>query len=75
LNELDDEDADDETAKDVEDENNEDEIDPSVAESDAAIVDAVAAEVEEQSDLPTLTRLDINLGKFAVTKVRVISIG
>jgi len=59
-----------EMAENGEEENVEDEIDPSVAESDTALVDAVAAEVDEQSDLPVLTRADINLGKYAVTKVK-----
>ena len=63
LHELED-DTNEETA-----ENAEDEIDASVAESDAALVDAVAAEVDEQSDLPMLTHADINLGKFAMAKV------
>jgi hypothetical protein len=46
-----------------------DEIDPSVEASDAAIVKEVAAETDEQADVPVLTRADINLGRFAVTKV------
>jgi hypothetical protein len=50
----------------------EDEIDPSMAESNAAIVDAITAEVDEESDLPTLTHAEVNLGKFAVTKVNII---
>jgi hypothetical protein len=69
LHELED-DNNEETAENGEEENPEDEIDPSVAESDTALVDAVAAEVDEQSDLPVLTCADINLGKFAVTKVK-----
>lgn len=52
------------------DDNDNDNIDPSVAESDAAIIEKVAAEVEEHIDAPTLTHADINLGRFAVTKVR-----
>jgi len=40
-----------------------------VAESDAALVDEVSEEVENDSALPSLTRADVNLGRFAVTKV------
>ena len=69
LYELED-DTNEEMAENGEEENVEDEIDLSVAESDTALVDAVAAEVDEQSDLPVLTRADINLGKYAVTKVK-----
>ena len=69
LYELED-DTNEEMAENGEEENVEDEIDPSVAESDTALVDAVAAEVDEQSDLPMLTRADINLGKYAVMKVK-----
>ena len=46
----------------------EDGIDLSVVESDAAIVDEVAAEAEVFT-LPALSRAKVNLGKFAVTKV------
>ena len=46
-----------------------DEIDPSVEASDAAIIEEVALEVDEQDDVPTLTRAEVNLGRFAVTKV------
>jgi hypothetical protein len=47
-----------------------DDLDPSVVESDTAIIEQVTAEVEDHIDTPTLTRADINLGRFAVTKVR-----
>ena len=73
LNKLDDE----QLGEDIENENEvnseedkDEEIDPAVAESDAAIVDEVAAEVTNDSDLPTLTRDEVNLGRFAVTKVK-----
>jgi len=73
LNELDDE----QLGEDIENENEDyseedkdEEIDPAVAENDAAIVDEVAADVENDSDLPTLTRDEVNLGRFAVTKVK-----
>ena len=46
-----------------------DEIDASVEESDAAAVDAVAAEVEADATLPLLTRADINVGRFSLSKV------
>ena len=46
-----------------------DEIDPSVEASDAAIVDEVAAEVENDLSLPKLSHAKVNLGHFAVTKV------
>ena len=52
------------------DDNDNDNIDPSIAESDATIIEKVAAEVEEHIDAPTLTCADINLSRFAVTKVR-----
>ena len=74
LDELEDELDKDETTENVEEEDVEDEIDPAVAESDTAIVNAVAAEVSEESDLPALTRAEVNLGKFAVTKVNIISL-
>ena len=56
---------------DGEEENEEDgdEIDSSVEASDVAIIKEVAAETDEQADAPVLTRADINLGRFAVTKV------
>lgn len=77
LNELDDDEF-----CDVEENENEDgieedegeEVDPAVAESDAAIIDEVAAEVANDSDLPPLTRAELNLGRFAVTKVTTTSI-
>jgi hypothetical protein len=74
FDELEDELGEDEISENVEEEDIEDEIDPAVAESHAAIVDAVAAEVSEESDLPKLTRVEVNLGKFAVTKVDIISL-
>jgi hypothetical protein len=46
-----------------------DEIDPSVEESDAAIIDEIAVEVENDPGLPKLSRAEVNLGRFAVTKV------
>jgi hypothetical protein len=52
----------------------EDEIEVSVAESDAAIVDEVAAEADEEADVPLLSRAEAKLGKFAVTKVRRVSL-
>lgn len=71
LNELEDDqlgdDEDDEDEASVEEAD--DEIDPAVAESDAAIVDEVASDVANDSDMPTLTRAEVNLGRFAVTKV------
>ena len=45
-------------------------MDLAVVESDAAIVNEVAAEVANDSDLPTLTRTEVNLSRFAVTKVK-----
>jgi len=47
---------------------NEDEFDPSVEASDQAMVDDVAVEVEN-GELPPLTRVEVNLGWFAITKV------
>ena len=50
-------------------EDDSDEVDPAVAANDAAIVDEVAADVANDADLPTLTRAEVNLGRFAITKV------
>jgi hypothetical protein len=47
----------------------EDEIDPSVEASDDAMVDEVAAEADD-AELPALTRAEVNLGRFAITKVQ-----
>jgi hypothetical protein len=48
-----------------------DELEPSVEASDNAMVDVVAAEVGEDSgDVPPLTQAEVNLGHFAITKVR-----
>jgi len=49
-----------------------DELEPSVEASDNAMVDAVAAEVDEDDlgDVPPLTRAEVNLGRFAITKVQ-----
>jgi len=52
-----------------------DEIEPSVENSDAAIVNEVAAEVSEDPDIPALSAAEENLGRFAVTKVSVIFVG
>jgi hypothetical protein len=48
-----------------------DELEPSVEASNNAMIDQVAAELEEDSaaDMPPLTRAEINLGRFAITKV------
>jgi len=62
----------DETTETAEDKDVEEDIDPSVAESDAAIVDTVTAEAGEEFGLPTLTCTKVNLGKFAMTKVKLI---
>jgi hypothetical protein len=51
-------------------EDKDEEVDPAVAESDAAIIDEVAAEVANDFDLPTLTCTEVNLGRFAVMKVK-----
>jgi hypothetical protein len=58
-----------EEAPELDEDGDGDEIDPSVEESDAAAVGAVAAEVEADSTLPSLTRADINLGRFSLSKV------
>lgn len=69
LEELDD-DIDDleETATENLEDEIEDGIDLSVVESDAAIVNEVAAEAKVFA-LPALSHAEVNLGKFAVTKV------
>jgi hypothetical protein len=46
-----------------------DEIDPSVEVSDVAIIEQVVLEVDKQEDVPILTCAEVNLGRFAVTKV------
>jgi hypothetical protein len=46
----------------------EDEIDPLVDASDQAMIDSVAAEADD-AELPALTRAEVNLGRFAITKV------
>ena len=74
FHELEDELGEDETTEDVEEEDVGDEIDPAVAESDAAIINAVMAEASEEFDLPALTQAEVNLGKFTVTKVNIISL-
>jgi hypothetical protein len=58
-----------EEAPELDEDDDGDEIDPSVDESDAAAVDVVAAEVEADATLPLLTRADINLGRFSLSKV------
>lgn len=40
-----------------------------MAASDAAIINEVAAEVDEDADVPTLSCAEANLGKFALAKV------
>ena len=72
MNELDDEEVGDDAMNENENSNEEgtdDKIYPAVEESDNSIVDGVAAEIENDADLPTLTRAKVNLGRFAVTKV------
>jgi hypothetical protein len=72
LNELDNDEFCDDENKDAAEEDN-DEVDPAVAESDAAIIDEVAADVANNSDLPTLTHAETNLGRFAIMKVMTTS--
>jgi hypothetical protein len=48
-----------------------DDIDLSVEDSDTALVDVVAAEADGDLDVPTLSRDEVNLEKFTVTKVSV----
>ena len=68
LNELDDDHGEENENEDIT-EDDSDEVDPAVAENDAAIVDEIAADVANDADLPTLTRAEVNLGRFAITKV------
>ena len=73
--ELEDDVGDDDVANsDEHDDDSGDEIDGCVAESNDALVDAVASEVSEDVALPTLSHAELNLGKFAVTKVNHIPI-
>jgi hypothetical protein len=67
-----DEDLDEDTTGNGEEEHVEgDDIDPFVEDSDTALVDEVAAEADGDLDVPMLSRDEVNLGKFAVTKVSV----
>ena len=70
LDSLDD-DLDKDTTGNDEEEHIKDDIDPSVEASDAALVDEVAAETDGDLDVSTLSRDEVNLGKFTVTKVSV----
>jgi hypothetical protein len=74
LDDLDDDLGEEDAMENADEEGDDDEIEPSVAESDATIVDEVAAEAEEEADVPVLSRAELNLGKFAVTKVCRISL-
>ena len=47
-----------------------DEVDSSVEELDANMVDTVADEVDKDESLPKLSLTEVNLSKFAVTKVK-----
>ena len=47
----------------------EDEVNPFVEESDTTVVEAVAVDMGDEGEVPTLTCAEVNLGKFAVTKV------
>ena len=47
----------------------EDEIEPSVEDSDATDIDTVTEEAYETDKIPKLNRAEVNIGKFAVTKV------
>jgi hypothetical protein len=74
LNDLDNDDDEvgDDATNENEDSNKEetdDKIDPAVAASDDSIVEGIAVAIENDTDLPTLTRAEVNLGQFAVTKV------
>jgi hypothetical protein len=53
------------------DEEDGDEVDPLVEASDAAMIEEVAAKVNADSPLPPLTRAEINLGHFSLSKVGV----
>jgi len=65
LNELEDGQAEDDEEPDEEDT---DEIDPAVEANDNAMVNEVAAELDTET-LPSLTRKEINLGRFSLSKV------
>jgi hypothetical protein len=56
----------------ADDNDNNDELEPSIEASDNAMVDVVAAEVgeDDSGDVPPLTQAEVNLGRFAITKVR-----
>ncbi|KIM78750.1 hypothetical protein PILCRDRAFT_10967 [Piloderma croceum F 1598] len=55
--------------KDYSEEDKDGEINMAVAESDAAIVNKVAADVTNDSAQPTLTHDEVNLSRFAMTKL------
>jgi hypothetical protein len=68
LEDEDNEDVEDQDAESSEkDDEDEDEVDPAVEASDNAAIDEVAAEAD--AELPPLTRAEVNLGRFAITKV------
>ena len=66
LEDEDNEDVEDQEAESSE-KDDEDEVDPAVEASDNAAIDEVAAEAD--AELPALTRAEVNLGRFAITKV------
>jgi len=49
-----------------------DDIDPAVQSSDSAMVDEAAAEADADDSLPQLTQEQINLGRFSLSKVRIV---
>lgn len=66
LKELEDEDGEEHEDDEMEDD---DEIDPAVEMSDSVMVDQVAAEADADGSLPPLTRAQITLGRFSLSKV------
>jgi hypothetical protein len=71
ISRLQEEDDDEEVDPDVDDDDNDDEIDSAVEASDNAMVDDIVRDLEQDSfGEEMLTREDINLGRFSLSKVR-----
>jgi hypothetical protein len=71
ISRLQEEDDDEEVDPDVDDDDDDDEIDSAVEASDNAMVDDIVRDLEQDSfGEEMLTREDINLGRFSLSKVR-----
>jgi hypothetical protein len=71
MSRLQEEDDDEEVDPDIDDDDDDDEIDSAVETSDNAMVDDIVRDLEQDSfGEELLTREDINLGRFSLSKVR-----